>query len=74
LGYKEVPFQTMLRSDGKMICEHWLLINSVGRYGVNLGKPMMFNEFLKQIGTYLTPMNCKSVLQQARWYIADDEI
>lgn len=74
MKFKEVPFETMINCDGVIICEYWLLDNSINKYGVNLKGPMMFNEFLKQIGTYLTSMNCKALFKYAKWYVIDDGI
>jgi hypothetical protein len=70
--YKEVSFKEMLKSDGEIVCDCWLLSNSVNKYGVDLQTPMMLNEFLRQIGTYLTPMNCSSLFNQSKWYVIDE--
>ncbi|PEP21711.1 hypothetical protein CN566_28320 [Bacillus wiedmannii] len=72
--YTEVPFEVMLQCDGEIICECWLLSNSINEFGVDLRKPMFFNEFLRQIGTHLTSMNCQSLFKQAKWYVVDDGI
>jgi hypothetical protein len=74
IKYKEVPFEIMLKCDGEIMCECWLLHNSTIKYGVDLRKPMLFNEFLAQIGIHLTSMNCSSLFQQAKWYVIDDGI
>jgi hypothetical protein len=73
-NYTQVPFETMLKCDGEIICDCWLLRNSLNKYGIDLTKPMLFNEFLRQIGTHLTPMNCKSLFGQGMWYVIDDGI
>jgi hypothetical protein len=69
---KEVPFETMLKCDGEIICDCWLLSNSINKYGIDLTKAMLFNDFLKLIGTYLTSLNCKSLFSQAKWFVIDD--
>lgn len=70
--WKEVSFEEMLKSDSPIKCEVWLLSNSKNKYGVDLREPMLFNKFLKLIGTHLTSMNCKSLFEQAKWYIIDE--
>ena len=72
--YKEVPFKIMLKCDGEIICDCWLLSNSINKYGIDLTKPMYFSELLKNIGTYLTSMNCSSIFEQSKWYVIDDGI
>lgn len=67
--FVEVDFNSMLNSDCPMVCKHWLLSNSINKYGVDFKQPMMFNEFLQMIGTFMTSLNCKSLFQQAEWYI-----
>jgi hypothetical protein len=74
IKFKEVPFEIMLKCDGEIKCNHWLLNNSYKTGGIDLTQPMLFNDFIKQIGTYLTSFNCKSLLTQARWYIIDDGV
>lgn len=74
IKWRKVPFEIMLKCDGDIKCKCWLLSNSQNKYGVDLREPMSFCVFLKQIGTYLTSMNCQSVFQQAEWYVIDDGI
>lgn len=74
IKYVEVPFDIMLKCDGEIICDYWLLDNSINKYGVDFKRPMLFNTFLKLIGVHLTPMNCKSLFQQTKWYVIDDGI
>lgn len=74
IKWREVPFEIMLKCDGKILCDCWLLSNSINKYGVDLKKPMMFNEFLRQIGEHLTSLNCSSLFQQAKWYVIDDGV
>ena len=74
IKYREVPFEVMLKCDGEIKCECWLLSNSINKYGVDLTQPMLFNEFLRQIGTHLTAMNCQSLFAQSKWYVIDDRI
>lgn len=74
IKYKEVPFETMLKCDGEIICDCWLLNNSINMHGVDLRQPMLFGEFLRQIGTHLTSFNCQSLFNQAKWYVIDDGI
>ncbi len=70
--YKRVPFEEVLQSDSPIVCDCWLLSNSVIKYGVDFKQPMLFNEFLSLIGEHLTSLNCKSLFQQANWYIIDE--
>jgi hypothetical protein len=74
IKYKEVPFEIMLKCDGEIKCECWLLNNSYSTGGIDLRKPMLINEFLKQIGTHLTSMNCSSLFSQAKWFVIDDGV
>lgn len=74
IKFAEVPFEVMVQCDGDIKCECWVLSNSRIRYGVDLQQPMLFNEFLRQIGTHLTPMNCKTVLTDSKWYVIDDGV
>lgn len=74
IPYVEVPFETMLKCDGDIMCDCWLLNDSVNRYGVDLTKPMPFNKFLELIGKHLTSMNCSSIFRQARWFVISDGI
>lgn len=74
IKWREVPFEIMLKCDGEIKCECWLLNNSINKYGVNLRKPMYFNELLKQIGIHLTSMNCQSLFTQSKWYVIDDGV
>ena len=74
IKYKEVSFEIMLKCDGKIICECWLLHNSIDKYSIDLTKPMYFNELLRHIGTHLTSMNCSSLFEQAKWYVIDDGV
>ena len=69
----KVSFEAMLRSECKIVCVSSSLNNSKNRYGVDFTQPMVFNEFLELIGTHLTGMNCKSLFQQAEWYIWTDD-
>jgi hypothetical protein len=70
--YKRVSIEEMLQSDSPIVCDCWLLSNSVIKYGVDFKQPMLFNEFLVLVGTHLTSLNCKSLFQQANWYIIDE--
>lgn len=72
--YVEVPFEVMLGCDGEIKCVYSSLSNSINKYGVDLTQPMLFNEFLRQIGTYLTAMNCQMLFKYAKWYVIDDGI
>ncbi|MRD18500.1 hypothetical protein GH870_11235 [Bacillus thuringiensis] len=74
IKYVEVPFEVMLQCDGDIKCECSLLSNSINKYGVDLREPMLFNEFLRQIGTHLTAMNCQILFKYAKWYVIDDGI
>lgn len=74
IKFAEVPFEVMMQCDGDIRCECWVLSNSRNKYGVDLKQPMLFNEFLRQIGTHLTPMNCKTVLTESRWFVIDDDV
>lgn len=74
IKWTEVPFNIMLRCDGEIKCESWLLNNSINDYGIDLKEPMMFNEFLRQIGACLTSMNCSQLFNNAKWYVIDDGI
>lgn len=72
--WREVPFEIMLKCDGDIKCECWLLSNSINKYGLDLRQPMELNEFLKLIGTHLTSMNCSSLFEQSKWYVIDDGV
>lgn len=72
--WREVPFEIMLKCDGDIKCECWLLSNSINRYGVDLNQPMALRDFLRLIGTHLTSMNCSSLFEQAKWYVIDDGV
>jgi len=72
IKYVQVPFQVMLHCDGKIKCECWVLSNSRIDYGVDLEQPMMLNEFLHKVGEHLTSMNCKSLFEEAKWFVIDD--
>lgn len=70
IKWREVPFEIMLKCDGEIICKHWLLYNR----DVDLESPMYFGEFIRQISFHLTDFNCKSLFQQAKWYVIDDGV
>ena len=72
--WKEVSFTTMINCDGKVKCDHWLLNNTYKTNGVDLRKPMYFNEFLQEIGRNFSDLNCKFILAQAKWCVIDDGI
>lgn len=74
IKYKQVPFEIMLKCDGDIICESWLLHNSLNKYGEDLTQPMLFDHFLKAIGEHLTSMNCKSIFTSGKWYVIDDGV
>ena len=74
IKWVEVPFEVMLRCDGEIKCEYSALSNSINKYGIDLREPMMFNEFLRQIGTHLTSLNCQWLLLHAKWFVIDDGI
>lgn len=74
IKYREVPFEVMLKCDGEIKCDCWLLSNSINKYGVDLKRPMLLNEFIRQIGEHLTAMNCQSLFSQAKWYVIDDGV
>lgn len=65
----EVSFEGMLKSDCLIVCEHWTLFNSINEFGIDFTQPMLFREFLQEIGKHLTSMNCKSLFHQAKWYV-----
>lgn len=69
----KVSFEAMLRSDCRIVCDHFTLNNSKNKYSIDFKEPMLFNDFLNKIGSNLTPMGCKSLFQQAEWYILTDD-
>lgn len=69
----KVDFRAMLRSDCKIVCDHFTLNNSKRKWGIDFTEPMLFDDFLRLIGTNLTPMNCKSLFHDAEWYIWTDD-
>jgi len=72
IPYIIVPFETMLKCDGEVICCYWLLNQAMkGQY---CNKPMLLNVILSVMGSSLTAFNCQSVLRHAKWYVINDGI
>lgn len=66
---KQVTFEEMLGRDEMIVCDYWVLNNSINKYGVSFKEPMLFSDFLFLIGKHLSSMNCKSLFKNAKWYV-----
>jgi len=64
----------MLKCEGEIKCKHWLLSNSINKHDVDLKQPMLFSEFLVQIGLHLTSLNCQSIFKDSKWFVIDDGV
>lgn len=76
IPFKEVPFDVAIKCDGDIMCKSPVLHARNRAGGIDLEKPMMFNQFLEQIGKHFTSMNCSIIFAdpETKWYAIDDGV